>query len=78
MIKSVGPMVRSSCFSFEAAHKYFKELACKQNFKNLTMSLAKRNHFLECVNFVNEENPSSLFATEKKFGVLRCVTAEKL
>ena len=31
MIKSVGPMVTSSCFSFEAAHKYFKELACKQN-----------------------------------------------
>ena len=80
MIKSVGPMVRSSCFSFEAAHKYFKELARKQNFKNLTMSLAKRHQFLECVNFANDENPSShpLFATEKKFGVLRSVTAEKV
>lgn len=64
-------MIRSSCFSFEAAHKYFKQIARKQNFKNLKLSLAKRHQLLECSNFGDsKENPSShpLFATENFFG----------
>ena len=39
----LGLQTRASCFSFESAHKYFKELARKQNFKNLPFSLAKRH-----------------------------------
>ncbi|XP_028415149.1 uncharacterized protein LOC114538196 [Dendronephthya gigantea] len=35
MIKHLGPLIRHSCFGFESAHNYFKELARKQNFKNL-------------------------------------------
>ena len=51
MIMDLGPMVRSSCFVFESAHNYFKQLASKQNFKNLELSLASRHQFLECSNF---------------------------
>ena len=81
MIKSVGPLIRCSCFSFEAAHSYFKSLAQKQNFKNITLSLAKRHQLLECVNFGNEnENPNShpLFSTERNYGVMRNVTDEMI
>ena len=81
MIKSIGPMIRASCFSFEAAHNYFKQLARKQNFKNLTLSLAKRHQFLDCVNFGDsKEDPSShpLFGTERRYGVLRRVDDEKI
>lgn len=38
MIKELGPLVLHSCFGFESAHSYFKELARKQNFKNLPKS----------------------------------------
>ncbi len=81
MMIDMGPLIRSSCFSFESAHSYFKELARKQNFKNLTLSLAKRHQLLECCNFGDDqETPSShpLFSTEKKFGVLRDVKADEL
>lgn len=81
MIKHLGHLIRSSCFNFESAHKYFKELARKQNFKNLPLSLAKRHQFLECSNFGDvEESPSShpLFATEKKCGVVRVASGEEL
>ena len=74
-------MQRSSCFSFEAAHSYFKELGRKQNFKNFALSLPKRHQFLQCVNFGDAHKcPSShpLFATENKFGVLRSVDKEKV
>lgn len=78
-IQMLGPMVRSSCFSFESAHNFFKELARKQNFKNLPLSLAKRHQFNLCCNFGDAaENPSShpLFSSEKTFGVLKMVNAE--
>ena len=81
MIEHLGPLIRASCFNFESAHKYFKELARKQNFKNLAMSLAKRHQFLECSNFGDsKESPSShpLFATEKKCGVVYVAGAEEL
>ena len=73
-IRRLGPPVRASCFSFESAHNYFKELARKQNFKNLPLSLAKRHQKLECCNFINnhiapESHP--LFSTERKNGVVK-------
>ena len=70
----LGLPTRASCFSFESAHNYFKELARKQNFKNLPFSLAKRHQKMECCNFINNQlTPEShpLFATEKKFGVIK-------
>ncbi|XP_028417997.1 uncharacterized protein LOC114542721 [Dendronephthya gigantea] len=78
-IRMLGPMVRSSCFSFESAHNYFKELARKQNFKNLPLSLAKRHQFNLCSNYGDSnENPSShpLFSTEREYGVLKKAGAE--
>ena len=72
MIEMFGPMIRSSCFSFESAHNYFKTLAQKQNFKNLPLSLARRQQLRECSFFGDtDENPSShpLFSTECKHGV---------
>ena len=72
-------MVRSSCFSFESAHSYFKEIARKQNFKNLPLSLAKRHQFNECCNFGDpEESPSShpLFSSERSCGVIKKLEAE--
>ena len=74
MITQVGPLIRSSCFVFESVHNYFKQLASKQNFKNLVVSLATRHQFLECANFGDAcENPNAhpLFSTERKFGVLK-------
>ena len=73
MIRLLGPMMRTSCFTFESAHRYFKELGRKQNFKNLPLSLAKRHQMFECCNFGDSsQNPGShpLFATEKKCGVV--------
>ena len=73
MITTVGPLTRSACFSFEAAHNYFKVLARKQNFKNITQSLAKRCQLLECSNFIdgNDQRSHPLFSTEMKYGVLQ-------
>ena len=73
MIRLLGPMMRTSCFTFESAHRYFKELGRKQNFKNLPLSLAKRHQMFECCNFGDSSpNPAShpLFGTEKKCGVV--------
>ena len=81
MIRSLGPMIRSSCCTFESAHRYFKELARKQSFKNLPLSLAKRHQFLECCNFGDaNECPSShpFVATEKQYVGLQEVSGEKL
>ena len=79
-ITLLGPMVRSSCFSFESAHSYFKKLARKQNFKNSPLSQAKRHQFNECCNFGDsEENPSShpLFSNEKTCGVTEKADPER-
>ncbi len=78
-IRMLGPMIRSSCFSFESAHNYFKQLARKQNFKNLPLSLAKRHQFNLCCNFGDpNEDPSShpLFSSEKMYGVLKNLDEE--
>ena len=80
MIKLLGPMIRSSCSSFEAAHQYFEQTARKQNFKNLPLSLAKRHQLLECSYFglASENfNSHSLFSSEWTFGVLQSVGEEK-
>ena len=73
-IITLGLPTRASCFSFESAHNYFKELARKQNFTNLPFFLAKRHQKIECCNFINNQlTPElhALFATEKKFGVIK-------
>ena len=73
-IRTIGPMIRASCFSFEAAHNFYKILARKQNFKNICLSLAKRIQMLDACNFGDAaSNPSAhpLFKTEKKYGVLK-------
>ena len=78
-IQMLGPMVRSSCFSFESAHSYNKELARKQNFKNLALSLARHDQFNECCNFGDpEESPSShpLFCNEINYGILKKINEE--
>ena len=72
-IKSLGPPMRSSCFTFESAKK--------QNFKNLPLSLAKGHQLLECSNLGDDqEGPSShpLFSTEKKYGVLHAAKENEL
>lgn len=81
MILDLGPLIRSSCFVFESAHNYFKQLATKQNFKNLEVSLASRHQFLECTNFGDgSEDPNAhpLFSTERKLGVLKRFTPEQV
>ena len=80
MIKELGPLIRHSCFAFESAHNYFKELAPKQNFKNLPKSLAERCQFKECGNFADcNEAPQShpLFSSEKNFGSLTLANEEQ-
>ena len=70
-IKDLGPLVCHSCFAFESAHKYFKDLSRKQNFRNLPKSLAQRCQLKECSNFgdSNEHSKSHpLFASERKYG----------
>ena len=37
----LGPLVRHCCLRFEARHRYFKDLAPLQNFKNICLSLAE-------------------------------------
>ena len=76
MIQQLGPLIRHSCFGFESAHNYFKEMARKQNFKNLPKSLAERCQLNDCSYFGDDkENPAShpLFSTERKYGVLHHV-----
>ena len=80
MIKELGPLICHSCFAFESAHNYFKELACKQNFKNLPKSLGERCQFKECGNFDDlNETPQShpLFSSEKNFGSLTMASEQQ-
>ena len=80
MIKELGPLIRHSCFAFESAHSYFKELAPKQNFRNLPKSLAERCQCKECGNFADcNEVPQShpLFSSEKNFGSLTLANEEQ-
>ena len=67
-IISFGSATRASRFIFESAHNYFKELAQKQNFKNLLVFLAKCHQKMEYCNFIKKQltqDSHSLFATEK-------------
>ncbi|XP_066911641.1 uncharacterized protein [Clytia hemisphaerica] len=73
-IEQLGPPIRYSCYSFEAAHKYFKGLAKSQNFKNLPFSLANRHQYLDTANYGdNSERCSShpLFDKEQLNGVVK-------
>lgn len=73
MIAELGPPVRSACYSFEAAHKYFKRIAQKQNFKNLCLSISQRYQRLLCADFgfdTEYTKTHPLFSSEIKYGVL--------
>ena len=80
-IRRLGPPIRAPCFSFESTHNYFKELALKQNSKNLSVSLTKRHQKLECRNFINnhiapETHP--LFSTVEITGVVKSCDIDKI
>ena len=73
---SIYPLMLSvCCVSALNLHTLnLKELAQKQNFKNLPVSLAERHQKMEYCNFINNQltsNAHPLFATQKKFGVLK-------
>ena len=68
MGQRVLPLIRSSCFSFESTHCYFKKIAQKQNFKNISQS-AKKCQLLDCVHFGNGDS-HPIFSTERKVGKL--------
>jgi hypothetical protein len=74
----LGPLIRHSCMRFEARHQYFKDLATRQNFKNICLSLAERCQYDDCADFSNE-NPSNhpLFAGEKEVGPTKEVDEEE-
>uniref|UniRef100_A0A7M5WST0 Uncharacterized protein n=1 Tax=Clytia hemisphaerica TaxID=252671 RepID=A0A7M5WST0_9CNID len=75
----LGPAIRSSCYSFEATHKYFKKIAQKQNSKNICLSLAKRYQRLNCVDFdLKQDTPQNhpLFSKSMEHGVVRSVGVE--
>ena len=65
----LGPLVRHCCMRFEARHRYFKELAPQQNFKNICLSLAEHCQRDLCKDF-QTENPRQhpLFSSERELG----------
>ena len=76
-IMNLGPLVRHCCARFEARHKYFKELAREQNFKNISLSLAERCQLDNCADFATEKPcQHPLFSPEKVFGPSIAVTKE--
>jgi hypothetical protein len=65
IITQFGPPIRYSCMRFEAKHRYFKRLATKQNFLNLSKSLASRYQNDECLSQNSDECQNHpLFASE--------------
>jgi hypothetical protein len=67
-ILNLGPLVRHSCMRFEARHRYFKDMAPLQNFKNICLSLAERYQLDDCANLCNDNpNHHPLFQTEKEY-----------
>lgn len=68
-ILELGPLIRHSCMRFEARHQYFKDLATRQNFKNICLSLAEQCQYDDCAHFINED-PSThpFFAGDKELG----------
>ena len=80
MISRLGPPVRTSCYSFEAAHKYFKRIAQKQNFKNICLSLMKRYQRLVCMEFDLDNNSfvnPPLLSSALKCGVIKSISEEE-
>lgn len=68
-IKRFGPPIRYSCMRFEAKHKYFKRLAVKQNFLNLSKTLATRYQKEECISQVGDDPyHHPLFSSELSVG----------
>ncbi len=55
-ILNLGPLVRHSCMRFEARHRYFKDMAPLQNFKNICLSLSERYQLDDFANLCND-NP---------------------
>lgn len=54
---------------FEARHRYFKDLAPLQNFKNICLSLAERYQLDDCANLCNDNaSHHPLFQSEKELG----------
>ena len=76
-IRQLGPLVRHCCLRFEARHRYFKDLAPQQNFKNICLSLGERCQFDDCAD-CEIENPIQhpLFSTEKEDGPTKRVVNE--
>ncbi len=67
-ILNLGPLVRHSCMRFEARHRYFKDMAPLQNFKNICLSLSERYQLDDCANLCNDNpNHHPLFQTEKEY-----------
>ena len=75
----LGPLVRHSCMRFEARHRYFKDLAPLQNFRNICLSLAERYEIDECANFSNDNpNHHPLFKTERIVGPTTKMTKDQV
>ena len=76
-IRQLGPLVRHCCLRFEARHRYFKDLAPQQNFKNICLSLGECCQFDDCAD-CEIENPiqHQLFSTEKEDGPTKRVVNE--
>ena len=53
---------------FESKHQYFKKMASKQNFLNLSKSLASRYQTYECVSQVGNPSHHPLFSSELNAG----------
>ena len=73
---SIYPLMLSVCcvWALNLHTLYLKELAQKQSFKNLPVSLAELHQKMEYCNFINNQltpNAHPLFATETKFGVMK-------
>ena len=79
LIKLFGPPIRYSCMRFEVKHKYFKRLAVKQNFLNLSKSLATRYQKDECLSQVSDDSRNHpLFASELIVGPPKALSLAEL
>ncbi|KAK3739661.1 hypothetical protein QZH41_014201, partial [Actinostola sp. cb2023] len=64
-ILRLGPMVRSWCIRFEAKHNFFKKLAITiGNFKNITLTLAKRHQQWLCYHLQTSPGHLGTFITK--------------
>jgi hypothetical protein len=64
---------------FEARHRYFKDMAPLQNFKNICLSLAERYQLDDCANLCTDNpNYPPLFHTEKEYAPTKKVEGNAL